>query len=116
LVSPGPDLVVADEAHKLKNSNSKLYKALNRVATRRRIALTGSPLQNNLIEYFAMVNFVKYMYLGTEAGQLLVPFIKLFHAHNSYAAFLHNFPEFKRRFVYHIQDGEHAESTREQKK
>ena len=49
LCDPGPDLIVADEAHVIKDKNSKINKALEKVRTKRRIALTGSPLQNNLI-------------------------------------------------------------------
>ena len=45
----GPDVVVADEAHIIKDKDAKISEALNRIRTRRRIALTGSPLQNNLI-------------------------------------------------------------------
>ena len=33
----------------IKDKNSKINKALDKVRTKRRIALTGSPLQNNLI-------------------------------------------------------------------
>ena len=55
-----------DEAHIIKNNKCKIYKALNAIQTKRRIALTGSPLQNNLMEYYNMVNFVKPRFLGTE--------------------------------------------------
>lgn len=50
LLNPGPDLVVCDEGHLLKNAKTSLSKAVNRLNTMRRIVLTGTPLQNNLNE------------------------------------------------------------------
>jgi SNF2 family DNA or RNA helicase len=42
--------LVADEGHILKNSQTALAKSLSKIKTSRRIVLTGTPLQNNLIE------------------------------------------------------------------
>ncbi|CRG88610.1 Transcriptional regulator ATRX [Talaromyces islandicus] len=62
-VLKGPRIVVADEAHQMKNKDSMLAKAAAMIESRSRIALTGSPLANNLIDYYAMVNWISPKYL-----------------------------------------------------
>lgn len=59
------DLVVCDEGHRLKQTRSQLKDAMCQFRTRRCIILTGTPIQNNLREYFEMVKFVKPGSLGT---------------------------------------------------
>ncbi|EXJ93120.1 hypothetical protein A1O3_01677 [Capronia epimyces CBS 606.96] len=60
-----PTLVIADEAHKLKNSTSTINQYAKRFKTTSRIALTGSPLNNHLEEYYTMVDWIAPGYLGT---------------------------------------------------
>lgn len=47
----GPNMVVADEAHKLKNPTTGVSLQASNFRTTGRIALTGSPMANNLQEY-----------------------------------------------------------------
>ncbi|OON21129.1 hypothetical protein X801_02980 [Opisthorchis viverrini] len=54
LVDPGPDIVICDEGHMLKNDKSGLSKAVSQIRTLKRVVLTGTPLQNNLNEYRLM--------------------------------------------------------------
>ncbi|KAI2626479.1 chromatin remodeling complex SWI/SNF, component SWI2 and related ATPase [Hypoxylon sp. NC1633] len=51
--------MIIDEGHRMKNSNSKLSATISQYYnTRFRLILTGTPLQNNLGELWAMLNFV----------------------------------------------------------
>ena len=58
LLDPGADMVVCDEGHVMRNSKSSLSLVVNRVKSRLRIVLTGTPLQNNLLECeFVILHF-----------------------------------------------------------
>lgn len=46
----GCDLLICDEGHVLKNKDSLSNKMINKITTKCRIILSGTPLQNNLEE------------------------------------------------------------------
>lgn len=52
------DLIVFDEGHRLKNKNSKVYKKILNFSCRKRVLLTGTPLQNNLEELYTCISVV----------------------------------------------------------
>jgi len=80
------NLIIADEAHSFKCKSSKLNLAMNQIKTRSRIALTGSPLNNNLEEYFTIIDWIAPNYLGT-------------------------YPEFKATYEEPIREGLYQDST-----
>jgi SNF2 family DNA or RNA helicase len=59
LLDPGPDIIVVDEGHSLANAKSGKSLALEGVATKRRIVLTGTPLQNRLDDLHSVVSFAR---------------------------------------------------------
>ena len=52
------EILVVDEAHRLKNAQSLFFKTLNRYSIKFKLLLTGTPLQNNLQELFYLLNFL----------------------------------------------------------
>ena len=50
--------IVVDEGHRMKNSKSRLHQVLNGFTCCNRLLLTGTPLQNNLTELWALLNFL----------------------------------------------------------
>ncbi|XP_053981198.1 DNA repair and recombination protein RAD54B-like [Hylaeus volcanicus] len=59
------DLIVCDEGHRLKNNDIKAAKVLNNMNCKRRILLSGTPIQNDLQEFFALIDFVNPGILGS---------------------------------------------------
>ncbi|KAI5309338.1 hypothetical protein KEM55_003481, partial [Ascosphaera atra] len=87
----GPNVIVADEAHKIKNRSSGLAEACSLFRSTSRIALTGSPLSNHLEDYYAMIDWIAPGYLG-------------------------DFVQFKVKYMEPIEDGLYADSDLRQKR
>lgn len=50
--------LVVDEAHRIKNENAQLSKTVRQLSVENRLLITGTPLQNNLHELWALLNFL----------------------------------------------------------
>lgn len=62
------DLIICDEGHRLKNTAIKTTSLIMSMATRRRIILTGTPIQNDLQEFFSIVEFCNPGILGSSGA------------------------------------------------
>jgi DNA repair and recombination RAD54-like protein len=55
------------KGHRLKNGESQTFASLTTLRVQRRVILSGTPIQNDLSEYFSLLNFANPDYLGTKA-------------------------------------------------
>ena len=59
------DVVILDEAQAIKNTSSQQTKAVKLLHSRMRIALTGTPIENDLMDLFSIFDFILPGYLGS---------------------------------------------------
>ncbi|KAH9869923.1 hypothetical protein J1614_006844 [Plenodomus biglobosus] len=64
----GIDIVIADEGHRLKTANNKAMLAIQSLSTERRVILSGTPLQNDLGEFYTAIDFVNPGLLGQRSA------------------------------------------------
>jgi SNF2 family DNA or RNA helicase len=57
--------VILDESQAIKNPNSKRYKAVRMLQSKNKLALTGTPIENNIFDLYAQMNFLNPGLLGT---------------------------------------------------
>jgi SNF2 family DNA or RNA helicase len=62
------DLVVADEAQHIKNATSSTARNLRAIGSRARVALTGTPVENDLTELWAILDWATPGLLGSRAA------------------------------------------------
>ncbi|XP_050336184.1 DNA repair and recombination protein RAD54B-like isoform X2 [Bactrocera neohumeralis] len=59
------DMLICDEGHRLKNESTKIVAALRELNIPRRIIITGTPVQNDLSEFYSLIEFVNPGILGS---------------------------------------------------
>jgi len=64
LRASAPDLVILDEAQRIKNWDTKTARAAKRLGSRHAFILTGTPLENRLLELHSLVEFLHPRALG----------------------------------------------------
>ncbi|TGZ81204.1 putative RAD54 protein [Ascodesmis nigricans] len=79
-------LLLCDEGHRLKNGESQTFQALNGLNVTRRVILSGTPIQNDLSEYFSLISFANPNLLGTRnefRKRFEIPILKGRDAHGT---------------------------------
>jgi len=71
------DYVIFDEAHMLKNMTTQRYANLITINARMRILLTGTPLQNNLLELISLLCFVMPKFFAKSIDDIKSLFVKV---------------------------------------
>uniref|UniRef100_A0A3Q3VIL1 DNA helicase n=1 Tax=Mola mola TaxID=94237 RepID=A0A3Q3VIL1_MOLML len=74
---------VFDEGHMLKNMNSLRYRHLMAINAEHRLLLTGTPLQNNLLELMSLLNFIMPSMFSNSTSQLSKMFSMKSHEEQS---------------------------------
>ncbi|KIJ44189.1 hypothetical protein M422DRAFT_228203 [Sphaerobolus stellatus SS14] len=59
---------ILDEGHVIKNSKTKLTKAVKSLHAHHRLVLSGTPIQNNVLELWSLFDFLMPGFLGTESS------------------------------------------------
>lgn len=58
------DYVILDESQAIKNPSTKTHKAARLLKARKRLAMTGTPVENNLLDLWAQMDFLNPGFLG----------------------------------------------------
>ena len=57
--------IIIDEAQYIKNSRSKAYNAIDSLSSEMKIALTGTPIENNLMEFWELMKLLNPQIIGS---------------------------------------------------
>jgi thymidine kinase len=72
--------VILDEAQFIKNPGAQVTQSVKQLKSDHRLALTGTPLENRLLDLWSIVDFIQPSYLGTQEQ-----FIELYEPHGENA-------------------------------
>ncbi|XP_020385634.2 DNA repair and recombination protein RAD54B [Rhincodon typus] len=61
------NLIICDEGHRLKNSSIKTSTAILSLSCDRRVILSGTPIQNDLQEFYSLIEFVNPGIIGSSS-------------------------------------------------
>lgn len=59
-----PDMVILDEAQRIKNYNTKTSHAVKSIPRRHSLVITGTPIENRLIDLYSVMNFIDPHFLA----------------------------------------------------
>jgi len=65
------DLVICDEIQRARNYKTDTFKALNQLQAKRKIGLTGTPIENDLMDLFTIMKFLNPKLFGTNAHSFI---------------------------------------------
>ncbi|RME96830.1 MAG: DEAD/DEAH box helicase, partial [Bacteroidetes bacterium] len=61
------EYIILDESQQIKNRNSKVFKAINRLRASHKISLSGTPIENSLSDLWSQMQFINEGLLGSFA-------------------------------------------------
>ncbi len=53
-----PDMVILDEAQRIKNYDTKTYRAINAIPKKHGLIITGTPIENKLMDLYSIMSFI----------------------------------------------------------
>ena len=59
-----PDMIILDEAQRIKNYDTKTSQAVKAIPKQHALVITGTPIENKLIDLYSIMNFVDPLYLA----------------------------------------------------
>src|SRR5205085_4902808 len=60
--------IILDEAQFIKNPSAQVTQSVKQLRAEQRLALTGTPLENRLLDLWSIVDFVQPGYLGSQSA------------------------------------------------